>query len=628
MSCRQARVFLSNFPRRTPLPDPEMMPSAQSPSQQSLPSTQLSQLQQLSQTTQCPSLSSTDNSFLQYQQLGLADNESSKCRTSKAKATRKVLRNTGKEYCNTKGKTVPAKTFMFQNCSCRNDCKKLDYAMRHDIHNQFWNNGDWNIQTNFIIQHVSALPMTRRVKGSNFKRTVTNQYKLNGMTVCSKVFQSTLGITQSRVLYCLNRNKGKSIANPDMRGKYNRENSLKDEKCKKTREFLDNFPKYQSHYSNSSRLYFHPELNKTKLFNLYKSEVQDSLNEKQFRKLLNNYNIRFYIPKTDTCQKCDKLKMKISSTNVAEEKNKWLEELRDHHERANEARKVLQHISDEATGEGKTLFFTFDLEKTQPLPYLNTSVVFYKRELWLYNFGIHTTQDKKGYMCIWLENEAGRGSNEICSCIHEFLDSTNLTGIEEIHTISDGCMGQNKNKFVISFMMWVCDNKNIKAWQHTYLESGHSFLPNDRDFGKIEQKKKQQLQIYSKEQYYTLISEAQPKRPLKIIEMNGSFKDVKNLANNRKFPNIDSDDNKFQWTEIKWLKVKQQSDLVEFKYTNKKDAASRFVTFGIRRGQTAANHLMPLSGAHKISKEKYKDLQELLPYIPETVHSFYKNLPH
>ena len=36
-----------------------------------------------------------------------------------------------------KGKTVPAKTFMFQNCSCRNDCNKLDYAMRHDIHNQF-----------------------------------------------------------------------------------------------------------------------------------------------------------------------------------------------------------------------------------------------------------------------------------------------------------------------------------------------------------------------------------------------------------------------------------------------------------------------------------------------------------
>ena len=99
------------------------------------------------------------------------------------------------------------------------------------------------------------------------------------MAVYSKVFQSTLGIIQSRVLYCLNRNKGKSIANPDMRGKYNRENSLKDEKCIKAREFLDNLPKYQSHYSNSSRLYFHPELNKTKLFNLYKSEIKDSLNE-------------------------------------------------------------------------------------------------------------------------------------------------------------------------------------------------------------------------------------------------------------------------------------------------------------------------------------------------------------
>lgn len=33
---------------------------------------------------------------------------------------------------------------------------------------------------------------------------------------------------------------------------------------------------------------------------------------------------------------------------------------------------------------------TFDMEKTLPLPRIPTNIVFYKRQLWLYNLGIHS----------------------------------------------------------------------------------------------------------------------------------------------------------------------------------------------------------------------------------------------
>ena len=40
--------------------------------------------------------------------------------------------------------------------------------------------------------------------------------------------------------------------------------------------------------------------------------------------------------------------------------------------------------------------------------------------------------------------------------------------------------------------MYVCEATNIQKWTHTSLESGHSYLPNDTDFGKIEKSKAKQ----------------------------------------------------------------------------------------------------------------------------------------
>ena len=40
-------------------------------------------------------------------------------------------------------------------------------------------------------------------------------------------------------------------------------------------------------------------------------------------------------------------------------------------------------------------------------------------------------------------------------------------------------------------MSWFCNNFPVIEWQHSYLEPGHTFLPNDRDFGMIEKKTKQ-----------------------------------------------------------------------------------------------------------------------------------------
>ncbi|KAF2362682.1 hypothetical protein FHG87_006561 [Trinorchestia longiramus] len=81
---------------------------------------------------------------------------------------------------------------------------------------------------------------------------------------------------------------------------------------------------------------------------------------------------------------------------------------------------------------------------------INTSVVFYKQQLWISNVGIHTCNDGKGYM-MWTEGEAKKGSVEICS-IHEFLMMVDVGNFEKIVTFSDCCGGQNRNKAVICYL--------------------------------------------------------------------------------------------------------------------------------------------------------------------------------
>ena len=53
---------------------------------------------------------------------------------------------------------------------------------------------------------------------------------------------------------------------------------------------------------------------------------------------------------------------------------------------------------------------SFDLEKTLPLPRIPTNVIFYKRQLWLYNSGIHSASDDVRHCYVWVEGEAGRGA--------------------------------------------------------------------------------------------------------------------------------------------------------------------------------------------------------------------------
>lgn len=228
---------------------------------------------------------------------------------------------------------------------------------------------------------------------------------------------------------------------------------------------------------------------------------------------------------------------------------------------------------------------------------------------------------------MWTENEGKRGSKEICSSILAFLEAIDLTEVKHVKSFSDACGGQNRNKNVICFFMWLCDVKGFETWEHTFMESGHSYLPNDRDFSVIEKKAKRKS-IFSKQEWFALVKSAMTKQPFEVIEMKNKMKEVEILSKSRVFKNTNtSDGNKFNFLQLRSFKISKHSSAVH--YTTVKDNAKFQHTLQYPLVGEKTPETLPDSNASvEISREKYNDIISLLPYVPPVNHHFYETLPH
>lgn len=93
---------------------------------------------------------------------------------------------------------------------------------------------------------------------------------------------------------------------------------------------------------------------------------------------------------------------------------------------------------------------------------------------------------------------------QIVSCVHHRLTSTDLTDIHTIRLMSDSCGGQNKNQTMLGMLCyWLTQEApvNVKRVKIFYPMVGHSFLPPDRIFGRIEKVLRSKVTITSPSEY-------------------------------------------------------------------------------------------------------------------------------
>ena len=229
------------------------------------------------------------------------------------------------------------------------------------------------------------------------------------------------------------------------------------------------------------------------------------MGEHTYRKIFNSqFNLRFGLPHSDTCATCDRFNLALKSDpgdTVAHQ------QLVDHQDKADKGYQNMRGDKNAAvdswSGYTRSLctaaycskdavdMVSFDFMQNLPMPNLtHNDVLKYKHLLWMYMyvFGIHDMVLDCGYMYMWDETVAKRGSSQVASCPRHFFE-TYRTGARSLVSYSDGCGGQNKNLMVLGLYSELHQQGVYDILDHKFLTRGHTFLRNDSDFAQIEKRK-------------------------------------------------------------------------------------------------------------------------------------------
>ncbi|KAG0725379.1 Glyoxylate reductase/hydroxypyruvate reductase [Chionoecetes opilio] len=224
-------------------------------------------------------------------------------------------------------------------------------------------------------------------------------------------------------------------------------------------------------------------------------------------KILGRKAEQFRAPKMDTCTICDTLQMALSNATTEQEKADQQAKLDDHQREAKKAQDYMKRLQDDNDPETRAV--CIDLQQILPTPKLHTSAAYYRRKLWTYNFCIHNLKTKASTMFVWDETVAKRGSIEVASCLHKWMELESAKGdFGRLVVISDNCAGQNKNINLVLMYLRELHSKRLFEVNHVYLVPGHSYMACDRAFGNIERKITNQGVIYTPDDYIDAIKNA------------------------------------------------------------------------------------------------------------------------
>ena len=181
------------------------------------------------------------------------------------------------------------------------------------------------------------------------------------------------------------------------------------------------------------------------------------------------------------------------------------------------------------------IIFSFDCQKNMVLPKVPDQTAYYSRQLYQYNLTVvignskcHQTKENT-FIYEWKETEYSKSSNEIasavyhCICQHNFAET-----ISTVRLVSDGCGGQDKNSIMIAMLFyWLSKDvpAHITMVELIFPMVGHSFLPPDRVFTRIEKKIRKKEVIADPMDYVKVFAEHGT-----VISLKGLVRDWKSIA--------------------------------------------------------------------------------------------------
>lgn len=234
---------------------------------------------------------------------------------------RKDRRNHGLSYTSINGKEVTTKK-MGPTClgTCFHGCtKNISEEKRQRIFSYFWSlspkekkvfYGNFIKKTEIKRRRKKSIELTQTKKKSSFNYFfIVNEITLQ---VCKKYFLNTLAISERVVYYFFEHNyqveSSEILLNNSKKGRKKTENRLIEE----VKDHITSFPCIDSHYcrASTSKKYLESHLNVAKMYDLYKTTVNNPVSIHIYRHTFNtSFNLSFHTPKKDLCDKCSHFKV-------------------------------------------------------------------------------------------------------------------------------------------------------------------------------------------------------------------------------------------------------------------------------------------------------------------------------
>lgn len=412
-------------------------------------------------------------------------------------------------------------------CKC---CSKFSVEEKRTIMQQFNDLADHDRQNIYLrgCVTVNKSEKIRRRPRNEEPNTARNSFSYSitisdkTIKVCKAALCALHGISRARL--------AKKVLNFDVditdgRGKHGNHIRLDDEIRNKVREHIRSFPARESHYSrskNQSRKYLDSNLSISEMHRLLVKEypnLERSAKYWLYEDLFNHeFNISFGHPRSDVCDTCEKLTADIAAVNRNKEKAR-AQQLKTEHEihirKGDAFTAQLQEVTELAQNDETIHVIAMDFQKNIPLPLTGIGQEYYKRQLWLHNLGIHDCVKNKATMFLYAEHYAGKGPNEVLSCLRYYIDNI-PSSVKQLHIFADNCYSQNKNKYMLAYIESLANSRFQMVEMH-YPIPGHSRMPCDRDFGRIEKRKKKEDRIIVPSEWIKLIKETDLKSPFTIV---------------------------------------------------------------------------------------------------------------
>lgn len=211
-------------------------------------------------------------------------------------------------------------------------------------------------------------------------------------------------------------------------------------------------------------------------------------------------HIQFMTPRTDVCQHCENYRVLISKAITEGDKFTLTQQFKEHVDLAQKERqyfldsmKKAEESIKSASDRPSYCHYTFDLAQMLQVPYHARQVgpLYFKVPLKVQLFGICNDGNKQQVNYLFSESESigpngskAHGPNAVISMIHHYLELHSLHE-ESCHLHADNCVGQNKNRYVLGYLMWRVLTGGNKTITLSFMCVGHTLCMVDGNFGLV-----------------------------------------------------------------------------------------------------------------------------------------------